>query len=172
MPYADVTRVIEATASALDYAHEQGVIHRDVKPSNIMMERSGRPVLTDFGLALRMGEGTRGDTFGTPHYISPEQAQNSANAVPQSDLYSLGVIAYELLAGAVPFDDPSPTALVMQHASQPCLPRARSTQISPLASSKSYSKPSLKNPTNVMPPARNLRTNCVRAKLCSVRRRQ
>ena len=115
MPYADVTRVIEATASALDYAHEQGVIHRDVKPSNIMMERSGRPVLTDFGLALRMGEGTRGDTFGTPHYISPEQAQNSANAVPQSDLYSLGVIAYELLAGAVPFDDPSPTALVMQH---------------------------------------------------------
>ena len=115
MPYADVMRMIQATASALDYAHEQGVIHRDVKPSNIMVERSGRPVLTDFGLALRVGEGTVGETFGTPHYISPEQAQNSANAVPQSDLYSLGVIAYEMLAGAVPFDDPSPTALVMQH---------------------------------------------------------
>ncbi|MEO8393678.1 MAG: serine/threonine-protein kinase [Chloroflexota bacterium] len=115
MPYADVMRILEAMASALDYAHEQGVIHRDVKPSNIMVERNGRPVLTDFGLALRVSEGTVGDTFGTPHYISPEQAQNSANAVPQSDLYSLGVVAYEMLAGTVPFDDPSPTALAMQH---------------------------------------------------------
>ncbi|MBI1259509.1 MAG: protein kinase [Chloroflexi bacterium] len=115
MPYADVVRILEAMASALDYAHQQGVIHRDVKPSNIMVERNGRPVLTDFGLALRVSEGTVGDTFGTPHYISPEQAQNSANAVPQSDLYSLGVVAYEMLAGTVPFDDPSPTALAMQH---------------------------------------------------------
>ncbi len=115
MPYADVMRILEAMASALDYAHAQGVIYRDVKPSNIMVERDGRPVLTDFGLALRLSEGTVGDTFGTPHYISPEQAQNSANAVAQSDLYSLGVIAYEMLAGTLPFDDPSPTALAMQH---------------------------------------------------------
>lgn len=115
MPYADVMRVLEATAAALDYAHGQGVIHRDVKPSNIMLERSGRPVLTDFGLALKVSEGTVGDTFGTPHYISPEQARNSAAAVPQSDLYSLGVVAYELLTGTLPFDDPSPTALAMQH---------------------------------------------------------
>ena len=115
MPYADVMRILEATASALDYAHGQGVIHRDVKPSNIILERTGRPVLTDFGLALRISEGTIGDTFGTPHYISPEQARSSANAVPQSDIYSLGIVAYELLTGALPFDDPSPTALAMQH---------------------------------------------------------
>lgn len=115
MPYADVMRILEAIASALDYAHGQGVIHRDVKPSNIILERTGRPVLTDFGLALKVSEGTIGDTFGTPHYISPEQARNSANAVSQSDIYSLGIVAYELLTGALPFDDPSPTALAMQH---------------------------------------------------------
>jgi serine/threonine protein kinase len=115
MPHYDVIRIVEAISSALDYAHKQGVIHRDIKPSNIMVERDGRPVLTDFGLALRLSEGTIGDTFGSPHYISPEQARNSGNAVSQSDLYSLGVVAYELLTGVVPFDDPSPTALAMQH---------------------------------------------------------
>jgi serine/threonine-protein kinase len=131
MPYADVMRILEAIASALDYAHEHDVIHRDVKPSNILVERSGRPVLTDFGLALRVSEGTVGNTFGTPHYISPEQAQNSGNVVPQSDLYSLAVVAYEMLAGTVPFDDPSPTALAMQHimASAPS-PRAFNPKLS------------------------------------------
>ncbi len=114
-PYADVLRIVEDVASALDYAHEHGVIHRDVKPSNIMLERDGRTILTDFGLALRMSEGTIGDTFGSPHYISPEQARNSASAVPQSDLYSLGVVVYELLVGVTPFDDSSATALAMQH---------------------------------------------------------
>ncbi len=115
MPHADVIHIVETISSALDYAHDQGVIHRDIKPSNIMVERDGRPVLTDFGLALRLSEGTIGDTFGSPHYISPEQARNSGNAVAQSDLYSLGVVIYELLTGVVPFDDPSPTALAMQH---------------------------------------------------------
>jgi serine/threonine protein kinase len=118
MPHHDVIRILSAIAGALDDAHAQGVIHRDVKPSNIMLEKNGRPVLTDFGLALRQSEGTRGDTFGSPHYISPEQARNSANAVPQSDIYSLGVIAYELLTGILPFDDPSATSLAMQHILQ------------------------------------------------------
>lgn len=115
MPHADVLRILQEIAGALDYAHAQGVIHRDVKPSNIMLERGGRSVLTDFGLALRISEGTMGDTFGSPHYIAPEQARSSSNAVPQSDVYALGVIAYEMLTGVVPFDDPSPAALAVQH---------------------------------------------------------
>jgi serine/threonine-protein kinase len=132
MPYSDTMRILEAIAASLDYAHGQGVIHRDVKPSNIMLERSGRPVLTDFGLALRVSEGSIGDTFGTPHYISPEQARSSASAVPQSDLYSLGVVAYEMLTGTVPFDDPAPMALAMQHimAAVPS-PRQFNPQLSP-----------------------------------------
>src|SRR5262249_14923633 len=119
MPHADVIRILQPIASALDYAHRQGVIHRDVKPSNIMLERDGRPVLTDFGLALRVSEGTVGDTFGSPHYIAPEQARSSANAVPQSDIYALGVVAYQLLTGALPFDDTSAAALAMQHIMSP-----------------------------------------------------
>ncbi len=119
MPPADILRIGWAIAGALDYAHEKGVIHRDVKPSNVMVDHDGRVVLADFGLALDVQKGTMGETFGTPHYIAPEQAQRSADAVPQSDLYSLGVILYEMLTGVVPFDDPSATSLVLQHIMEP-----------------------------------------------------
>ncbi len=119
MPHDDVLKIGRAVASALDYAHSQGIIHRDVKPSNVMVARDGRIALADFGLALDARQGSFGGTFGTPHYIAPEQARNSATAVPQSDLYALGVILYEMLTGAVPFDDPSPTSLAVQHLTQP-----------------------------------------------------
>jgi serine/threonine protein kinase len=97
MAYEDVLLVGRAVASALDYAHQKGVIHRDVKPSNVMVTSKGRVALTDFGLAMDVYRGTLGEAFGSPHYISPEQARSSANAVPQSDLYSLGVMLYEML---------------------------------------------------------------------------
>ena len=116
---AEVVRIGRAVASALDYAHGRGVIHRDVKPSNIIVAEDGRVVLADFGLALQASGSTLGQVFGSPHYISPEQARSSASVVPQSDLYSFGVILYEMLAGAVPFDDPSPTTLALQHINQP-----------------------------------------------------
>ena len=119
LPHGDVLKIGRAVASALDYAHSQGIIHRDVKPSNVMVAKDGRVALADFGLALNAQQGSFGSTFGTPHYIAPEQARSSALAVPQSDLYALGVILYEMLTGSVPFDDPSPTALAVQHLTQP-----------------------------------------------------
>jgi len=119
----DILRIGWAVAHALDYAHQHGVIHRDVKPANVLIAKDGRIVLTDFGLALDVTQGTVGLVFGTPHYISPEQAVSSANVVPQSDLYSLGIILYEMLTGAVPFNDPSPISLAIQHINEaPPLP--------------------------------------------------
>jgi serine/threonine protein kinase len=118
MALSDVLAVIREVSSALDYAHNRGVIHRDIKPSNIMIDTEKRAVLTDFGLALTMSEGTLGDTFGSAHYIAPEQAVSSAKAVPQSDLYSLGICLYEILAGKVPFDDPSAMSVALKHLNE------------------------------------------------------
>ncbi len=115
MPQAEILRIGRAVASALDYAHERGIIHRDVKPSNVMVAAEGRVVLTDFGLALDVQQGSMGEIFGSAHYVAPEQARDSASVVPQSDLYALGVILYEMLTGMVPFDDPSPTTVAVQH---------------------------------------------------------
>ncbi len=132
MPYEDVMRIGYAVASALDYAHRKGVIHRDVKPSNIMVARDGRILLADFGLAMDVEQGSQGEVFGSPHYVAPEQARRSANAVPQSDLYSLAVILYEILTGSLPFDDPSPTAVALQHLTlPPPPPRERNPSLSP-----------------------------------------
>lgn len=118
MPQEDVLRIGYAVADALDYAHTHGVIHRDVKPSNVMVAYSGQVLLTDFGLAMQVTDGSLGEVFGTPHYMAPEQARRSADAVPQSDIYSLAVILFELLTGQVPFDDESPTSVALMHMTE------------------------------------------------------
>jgi serine/threonine protein kinase len=115
LSHTEVLRIIRDIASALDYAHQEGVIHRDIKPSNVMVTNSGRAVLTDFGLALSVPEGTIGNTFGSAHYIAPEQAVSSAQAVPQSDLYSLGVCLFEMLTNQVPFTDQNVMAVALKH---------------------------------------------------------
>ena len=118
MSGAEVSQIIRPICLALDYAHSQGVIHRDVKPSNIMLNKQGQPILTDFGLAL-LDNKTRGEIFGTPHYIAPEQVVSSAGAVPQSDLYSIGVILYEIFTAKLPFDATHPYDVAMLHLTEP-----------------------------------------------------
>jgi serine/threonine protein kinase len=101
-------RIARAVASALDYAHRQNVIHRDIKPANILLH-DGEPVVADFGIALAVqqaGGGRLTETglsLGTPYYMSPEQATADRDPGPRSDVYSLGCVLYEMLAGEPPF---------------------------------------------------------------------
>jgi tRNA A-37 threonylcarbamoyl transferase component Bud32 len=132
MPATEVARLVREIGQALDYAHREGVIHRDVKPSNIMIDKTGQAILTDFGLALFVETGTQAEAFGTPHYMAPEQVHSSAAAGPASDLYSLGVILYEMCTGEVPFDAENPMDVaVMQVNEAPRSPDQVRPDLSP-----------------------------------------
>jgi serine/threonine-protein kinase len=117
LPIGDVVALTGQVASALDYAHRRGVIHRDIKPENILLHE-GEPLLADFGIALAVGSagvdrltGT-GISLGTPQYMSPEQAAGDRVAGPQSDVYSLAVVAYEMLVGEPPITGSSSHAVI------------------------------------------------------------
>ncbi len=102
---------------AIGYAHSHNLIHRDVKPQNVLIDRKGRVKVTDFGIAKSQGDATltqTGVTLGTVHYFSPEQARGLA-AMPQSDIYSIGVVVYEMLSGRIPFESDNPVALAIKH---------------------------------------------------------
>lgn len=122
LPPDYTARMLGPVASALDYAHARGTIHRDVKPANILLARDGTPILSDFGLASMMGSLPRltvtGTAMGTPEYMAPEQAGGEA-AGPASDLYALAVIAYEMITGRVPFTADTPLAVLMAHLHKP-----------------------------------------------------
>jgi serine/threonine-protein kinase PpkA len=114
--------IVKQLADALGYAHRKGLIHRDIKPENIMFDSQQRPVLTDLGIAKAIGSGTRmtktGMSIGTPHYMSPEQARGQT-VDGRSDLYSLGVVFYEMLTGRVPFDAEETFAVAYAHINEP-----------------------------------------------------
>ncbi len=128
----EAIRIIREVCEALDYAHANEIIHRDIKPANIMLDTHGRAILTDFGLALFSTQSTRGEIFGSPQYIAPEQAISSAKAVPQSDLYSIGVILYEMFTGILPFDAEEPLELALMQINNPApSPRKIRPELSP-----------------------------------------
>ena len=123
---AEIVRIVEATGAALIYAHRQGILHRDVKPSNVLLAKDGQIYLADFGLAriAAAGESTLSSDMlvGTPQYISPEQALGKKELDAGTDIYSLGVMIYEMIVGRVPFSADTPYAIIHDHIYTP-LPR-------------------------------------------------
>jgi serine/threonine-protein kinase len=134
LPVEQAVMIAEAVAKGLDAAHRLGMIHRDIKPQNIIIGEAGQVKITDFGIAkskMSTALTETGVTFGTADYISPEQARGQP-AGPQSDLYSLGVTLYEMLTGRLPFSGDSSIAVAMQHVSaEPPPPRMYNPRIPP-----------------------------------------
>jgi hypothetical protein len=128
-PIAEARRILQGVADALGFAHERGVIHRDVKPDNILLDaHTGRPLVTDFGIARAAEADSRltvtGFAVGTPAYMSPEQAMGERDVDGRSDIYSLGIVAYQMLAGELPFTASNTPAMMMKHLSERARPLA------------------------------------------------
>jgi serine/threonine-protein kinase len=121
LPIRDSLRITREAASALAYAHGQGMIHRDVKPANLMLDQDGRVVLTDFGIA-KIVTGIHftasGGMVGTPAYMAPEQGLGDAGD-ERSDLYSLGVILFQMVTGRLPYDGETPLSVILKHLNEP-----------------------------------------------------
>jgi serine/threonine protein kinase len=162
LPIEEARRFLREVADALDYAHQRGVIHRDIKPDNILIDReSGRALVTDFGIAWAMEAASRltatGIAVGTPTYMSPEQAVGERALDGRSDVYSLGVVAYQMLTGRVPFTAGNSMALLLKHVTE----RPRAIQElrpdTPPALSDAIERALLKSPEDRWPTAGTLR---------------
>jgi serine/threonine protein kinase len=121
MSFSEITFIIRRVAAALDYAHEKGVIHRDLKPGNILFDEYNNPYISDFGIAKISQSSiklTSSGIIGTPTYMSPEQAQGE-DVDGRSDIYSLGVILFEMLSGKTPYEATTPLGMAFKHAAEP-----------------------------------------------------
>ena len=162
LPVDEVRRIFREVADALAYAHLRGVIHRDIKPDNILLDReTGRAMVTDFGIARAIEAGTRltatGIAVGTPTYMSPEQALGEREIDGRSDIYSLGVVAYQMVTGRVPFAAGNSMALLMKHVSERPRPIAELRPDAPRGMVDSIDRSLMKAPEDRWPTAATLR---------------
>ncbi len=153
------SRILDQIAGALAAAHRHGVIHRDVKPDNILLDEEGNPYITDFGIAKDL-ENDTGMTqadmvVGSPAYLSPEQVKGE-EVTPSSDVYSLGVVLYEVLTGEHPFSNERVTALLMKHLNDPLPPLNQHRSDIPDSIEQVIQRATAKNPTDRYPTALSL----------------
>jgi serine/threonine-protein kinase len=157
-PIDEVRRLLPEIADALSYAHLRGVIHRDIKADNILLDaESGRAMVTDFGIARAVESGTRltvtGIAVGTPTYMSPEQALGEREIDGRSDIYSLGVLGYQMLTGRVPFTATNQMALLLKHVSERPRPITDLRPEAPKALADAIERALLKAPEDRWPTA-------------------
>jgi TolB-like protein/tetratricopeptide (TPR) repeat protein/tRNA A-37 threonylcarbamoyl transferase component Bud32 len=126
LPVEDALRIAREAAQALQYAHDQGVIHRDIKPENLLLTRDGNTLVADFGVARALGAGAEesrltetGLVVGTPAYMSPEQSSGDKTLDARTDIYSLGAVLYEMLAGEAPYTGATTQALIVKRLTEP-----------------------------------------------------
>ncbi len=149
----EVREVLAGVADALGYAHQNGIVHRDVKPDNILLDKStGRPMVTDFGIA-RAAEGdarltVTGIAVGTPAYMSPEQAMGEREIDGRSDLYSLAIVGYQMLSGELPFQAANTPAMLMKHISEAPRPLNEIRQDAPQSLLSALSRAMAKKPAD------------------------
>jgi class 3 adenylate cyclase/tetratricopeptide (TPR) repeat protein len=140
LPHDEVAYLMRQVCSALDYAHRQGIVHRDVKPSNIMIDQQGNAFVSDLGIARIAAEAggrqitATGAIIGTPDYMSPEQAQGRDDVDARADIYALGAMLYQMLCGEVPYVADSPMNVLMKHIHEPLPPlREKNPTVPPQA---------------------------------------
>ena len=154
----EVASVVAQAASALDYAHRRGIVHRDVKPDNVLFDEDGHALLTDFGIAETRSQGrltASGRAMGTPHYMSPEQALGKL-VDGRSDVYALGVLMYEALVGAPPFDGPDGFAVGYKQVHEEPVPAQQVNSEIPSALNDIVMKCLIKAPGDRYPRANDL----------------
>lgn len=161
----DVRRILREVSDALQYAHHRNVIHRDIKPDNILIDAdSGRAMVTDFGIARALTESSdsrltaTGMAIGTPAYMSPEQSAGDSQIDGRSDLYSLGVVGYQMLCGELPFDAPNTPMMLVKHLSETPVAVNERTAGIPLDLSRAVMMCLEKNPADRFPNANSLGT--------------
>ncbi len=162
LPVDEVRHILRDVADALAYAHERGVVHRDIKPDNILLDaETGRPMVTDFGIARAVSDGdsrltATGMAIGTPAYMSPEQAAGERVIDGRSDIYALGIVAYQMLAGEPPFSAGSTPAMLVKHISEIPVPVEQRRADVPPDLARAVSLMLQKDPANRFPSAGDL----------------